>query len=329
MQALRFVTFACLMSVHPSQRIIGTLEGETSGALLIVIGALHGNEPAGVKALEMVFDALEHAKVEDPHFHFSGKLIGLVGNRQAYLIRQRFLQQDLNRCWTDTQLENARETDTTELSAEPLEVRELYDLISKELQQNKLDKTIILDLHTTSADGGLFSIPTDEGESLELARRLGAPAILGLQSSVEGTLLGFARKGGFAPELPEQNNPVCVAFESGQHNSQQAVFRAASAIVRCLRAVGNVSDSSLLDFMEAIALPVLSSVPPVVHFRYAHHIDTEDQFVMRPGYVNFQLITQGEHLADDIHGPVLAPESGLILMPLYQAKGSDGFFIVR
>jgi succinylglutamate desuccinylase len=50
---------------------------------------------------------------------------------------------------------------------------------------------------------------------------------------------------------------------------------------------------------------------------------------MRPGYVNFQPIQQGEHLANDTTGPVLAPEDGLILMPLYQPQGSDGFFVVQ
>ncbi|MBL7810017.1 MAG: succinylglutamate desuccinylase/aspartoacylase family protein [Saprospiraceae bacterium] len=317
------------MSVHPSKRIIGTIEGEVPGALLIVTGALHGNEPAGVKALEMVFDALERAKIEQPHFQFKGKMIGLVGNRQAFLVRQRFLDQDLNRCWTTEFLTQSSLIAREELQGELLEVRELFELISNELRQETLGKIVFLDLHTTSAEGGLFCIPTDEGESLSLAKHLGAPAILGLQSSVEGTLLGFAQQGGFTPQNPDSTLPVCIAFESGQHISQQAVFRAASSIVRCLRALGNLGEHDLLDFMESISLPVLSTVPPVVHFRYAHHIEKEDSFKMRPGYVNFQPIMVGEHLADDANGPVLAPESGLILMPLYQAKGSDGFFIVR
>ena len=174
-----FVTFAPLMSVHPSQRIIGSIEGDASGALLIVIGALHGNEPAGVLALEMVFEALENVRKENPSFVFRGKMIGLVGNRQGYLIRQRFLQKDLNRVWTKEYLELAQATPEHELKAEPLEVLELYNLISNELAQKDWEKIVLLDLHTTSAEGGLFSIPTDEAESLALARHLGAPAILG------------------------------------------------------------------------------------------------------------------------------------------------------
>jgi succinylglutamate desuccinylase len=63
--------------------------------------------------------------------------------------------------------------------------------------------------------------------------------------------------------------------------------------------------------------------------KYVHRIQAGDQFKMRPGYINFQRIQQQEHLADDITGPIYAPMNGLILMPLYQSKGSDGFFIVE
>ncbi|MCC7467041.1 MAG: succinylglutamate desuccinylase/aspartoacylase family protein [Saprospiraceae bacterium] len=315
------------MSVHPSQRIIGSIEGDAPGPLLIVIGAMHGNEPAGVQALEMVFEALETVRKEHPSFVFRGKLIGLVGNRQGFLIRQRFLQQDLNRVWTREYLDQAQATPEDELKGEPLEVLELYNVISNELSRRDWEEVVFLDLHTTSAEGGLFSIPTDEEKSLALARHLGAPAILGLFSSVGGTLLGFAEQGGFADA--GVNCPIGVAFESGQHESQQAIYRAAASVVRCLRAIGNLQSDDLPDFMEFITLPVLTSIPPVLRFCYAHPIKPEDAFRMRPGYVNFQPIQKGEHLADDVNGPILAPEDGLILMPLYQTKGADGFFIVR
>jgi succinylglutamate desuccinylase len=291
------------------------------------VGALHGNEPAGVKALELIFEHLETERRNNPDFHFRGKLIGLIGNAQAYVTRHRFIERDLNRMWTPEQIAEIMASKPELLSAEHLEVRQLMDCITYELQSFKTEKCIFLDLHTTSADGGIFSIPTDEEESLALAKQLGAPAIIGLQASVHGTMLGFALTGGFSSDsdLP----PVCVAFEAGQHDSQHSIARSAIALVRCLRATGCVEQHDLIDFAGKLTLPFLSYVPPVVHFRYAHHIEASDGFKMRPGYANFQPIQLGEHLADDVHGPVLSPEKGLILMPLYQAKGSDGFFIVQ
>ena len=50
---------------------------------------------------------------------------------------------------------------------------------------------------------------------------------------------------------------------------------------------------------------------------------------MRDGYQNFQPIQSGEEIADDRRGPVRVGEDARLLMPLYQAQGSDGFFVVR
>jgi succinylglutamate desuccinylase len=50
---------------------------------------------------------------------------------------------------------------------------------------------------------------------------------------------------------------------------------------------------------------------------------------MRPGYRNFQRVAKGEIVATDRRGPVRTREAGRILMPLYQVKGNDGFFLVR
>lgn len=320
--------YTCLpMFIHQKDRLIGRFEGDYPGPLVVVVGALHGNEPAGVQALQQVFAALEQERKRRPEFRFCGQLVGYVGHLQAFQQETRFLTQDLNRVWTPEFLAESQAFAKHTVQAEHREVLELWQAISAIRSGQAAEKTVLLDLHTTSADGGVFSIPTDEAESLELAKHLGAPAIVGLQASISGTMLGFAKSGGFAPVLPKST--LCVAFESGQHESQHSVGRAAMAVLRCLRAMGNLAPEGLADFGENFALPVLSSVPPVVRFRYAHPIEAGDGFKMRPGYVNFQPISQGEHLADDVHGPVLSPDNGLILMPLYQAKGSDGFFIVQ
>lgn len=316
---------------HQLNRIIGRVEGAVPGPLVIALGALHGNEPAGVKALELVFDAIQDAVRENAAFHFKGTLLGLIGNREAHLIRQRFVHQDLNRLWATEILDRIIAADEATLNEEELEALDLYHFLSDLCHSFSGTDIVILDLHTTSAEGGVFSIPVDEGDSLELARHLGAPAILGLQQNIQGTLLGFAASCGFGDKTTEHKNINirAVAFEAGQHEAESSVSRSAAAVIRCLRVMGNIAPNDLAEFYSTLSLPVLASVPPVVQFRYAHHIQSGDNFKMRPGYVNFQPVEKEEHLADDISGAILAPEKGLILMPLYQAKGSDGFFIVR
>jgi succinylglutamate desuccinylase len=67
----------------------------------------------------------------------------------------------------------------------------------------------------------------------------------------------------------------------------------------------------------------------IFEVRYRHAITEEDDFEMAPGFNNFDAIRAGETLATDKYGDVKAVESGLILMPLYQRLGEDGFFIGR
>ena len=42
-----------------------------------------------------------------------------------------------------------------------------------------------------------------------------------------------------------------------------------------------------------------------------------------------QRVREGEIIAQDRHGEIIAPMDGLIFMPLYQRSGNDGFFIVE
>ena len=52
-------------------------------------------------------------------------------------------------------------------------------------------------------------------------------------------------------------------------------------------------------------------------------------FRMEPGFANIERTAAGTLLARDDSGEIRAPFDGLVLMPLYQAQGSDGFFYGR
>lgn len=63
--------------------------------------------------------------------------------------------------------------------------------------------------------------------------------------------------------------------------------------------------------------------------RHRHAIVAEDHFKMVPGFRNFQAVRRGQVLARDRAGEIKACETGLILLPLYQPLGNDGFFLGR
>jgi succinylglutamate desuccinylase len=311
-----------------NERILGCYEGADRGALILIFGATHGNESAGVEAIREIFRLLEQEPAHNPSFRFAGKLLGIVGNKQARMLQKRFLNRDLNRMWTQTELHRVEQIPAGERRDEDRELAEILAIIHQELRAYQPEALVLLDLHTTSAQGGIFCIPTDDAPSLRLAKSLHAPVILGMLDGIEGTLLHFVAGNLFAlngfPKFA-----VGVAFESGQHDDPLSVNRAIAAIVHLLRAAGCIREEDVDTRHEAILSAYARDLPKVTRLRYVHHLREGDGFRMHPGYENFSKVAKGEHLADDVTGAVRAPEDGLLLMPLYQAQGSDGFFLVE
>lgn len=271
---------------------------------------------------------LEREASIHPDFLFRGTLVGLVGHLHAYREGKRYLLNDLNRHWTKTNLERIHHTPLHQLQAEDLEMAELLYRIQMSIRKHRPDTLVLIDLHTTSAEGGIFCIPMNEEESLALAKELYAPVVLGLHEGLEGTLLQAAANHVFhVGNWPHRI--MGVAFEAGQHADPLSTSRAVAAIVHGLRAAGCIRADDVESRHEEVLLSHTRHMPQVTRLRHVHHIQPGDEFVMRPGYINFQPVQQGEHLADDVHGPILSPCNGLILMPLYQKQGADGFFICQ
>src|SRR6266576_1158262 len=78
----------------PWRRTVGSYGGTQPGPLVVVVCGIHGNEPAGVRAAEAVFERLER---ERPAFR--GELVAIGGNLAALAENRRYLDQDLNRLW--------------------------------------------------------------------------------------------------------------------------------------------------------------------------------------------------------------------------------------
>jgi succinylglutamate desuccinylase len=318
------------MNVIPANatRVIDRYEGQLGGPLVIVLTAMHGNEPAGVEAVQDVFRLLSIEPLHNPDFCFQGKLVGMIGNLRAFKARQRYLTRDLNRLWLPEQVEDALEHDPAELSDEWLELVELTTAIRHEIEVYRPQRLVIIDIHTTSADGGIFTIPLEtDPDSLQLAQELYAPVVRGLLDGLQGTMMHFAAGNYFAINgYPE--NTACVAFEAGQHNDPLSVSRAIAAIVNGLRGAGCVRPQDVDSRHDIILKNYAADLPALTRIVHVHHIDPDEMFRMEPGYVNFQPVKAGEVLAKNNRGLVTAPCDGYILMPLYQPQGTDGFFIV-
>ncbi len=297
------------------ERVLGRIAGPTPGPSLICVASLHGNEPAGVLALEKVLPEVERRADE-----LRGEVIGLVGNIGALAARRRFLDRDLNRAWTPDRLDRLRARDEAAATREDTEQLALLRQIDAAISRAR-GPVVLLDLHTTSGRGGAFSTVADRLVNRRLALALPVPLILGLEEQLDGTLTDWFDSMGH----------VAIGFESGQHDEAESADRAEAAIWLALVTVGLLGrDSAPEALVGAQRLRnEFAHLPEVLEVRYRHPVTEEDRFSMGEGYENFQDIREGQVLAEDARGPVRAPQTGRILMPLYQEQGEDGFFVVR
>ncbi|HMR44582.1 MAG TPA: succinylglutamate desuccinylase/aspartoacylase family protein, partial [Saprospiraceae bacterium] len=143
-------------------RIIGKYEGTERGPLLVCFGGMHGNETAGVQALELIFKMLEMEPKVNPGFVFKGKMIGLLGNKKALERNMRFIEKDLNRQWEAPHIKSVLDTRHEDLPPEDRELKEILEIVHDEIEAYQPEKMIVLDLHTTSAFGGIFAIVNDD-----------------------------------------------------------------------------------------------------------------------------------------------------------------------
>lgn len=304
-------------------RIIGRYQGQKEGPLLIVIGAMHGNEPAGVEAIDLMVKMLQVEPITNPKFKYSGTFLGLIGNYKAFKANKRFLRRDMNRMFTQDIIAYIEDKPLEDLQDEEQEIKEFLAIINEEIRNTNAEKIILLDLHTTSSSGGIFSIATDNPESIRIAVELHAPVITGLLKGLVGTTLHHFTSENIGKDI------TSVTFESGQHNEPLAVNRAIAAITNCMRTIGSVNAEDVENRHDQILQEYSAELPKVVSLVERYGISPEDGFIMKKGYTNFQSIQKGEILAADKNGPISASASGRILMPLYQEQGEEGFFIVK
>jgi succinylglutamate desuccinylase len=303
------------------QRIIGQFTGDATGPSLICIGGMHGNEPAGIAAIEEVLRLLETEKRDNPGFIYQGSFLGIRGNLEALRQKKRFIDRDLNRMLSIEEINQIKGQPPALLLQEEKECLELLDLIASSIQEYQPPLTLILDLHTTTASGGIFSIAAEDEMSLTLAKGLHIPVILGIASGLKGTTIDYFNR-------PEEQR-YCVVLEAGQHDDPQSVDRTVSAIINCMRALHSVDPKHVDHRHDGLLMRLGENLPKVTRLIYHYKIQPEERFIMKEGYQNFDIIKRGDQLATNQYGPVLSTHDGLILMPKYQLLGDDGFFIVE
>jgi succinylglutamate desuccinylase len=318
------------------KRRVGRYAGDRPGPTLLCLAGLHGNEPAGVQALERVLRALDRDRPE-----IRGDLVGLAGNLAALERGRRFIDEDLNRVWQRARVEAILASEGAEqdlkLSRESghhpgaellglagsSEYREQRDLLLslRQALDDARGTVFVLDLHTTSAESAPFATLGDTRANREFALKLPLPIVLGLEEQIDGAML----------EHLDQVGLVGIGIEGGAHEAGQSVDAHEDSLWLALAALGMLEPKAIPDLEGHRARLAHGSrgLPQVLEVRYRHEIRPGDGFQMLPGFRNFEPVEEGQVIGSANSGLVRVPETGRIFLPLYQEQGDDGFFIVH
>ncbi|MCB0791650.1 MAG: succinylglutamate desuccinylase/aspartoacylase family protein [Flavobacteriales bacterium] len=289
------------------ERVLGRVG--TGDPCVVFFGGVHGNEPAGVRALQQVFSEL---KAEDVR---KGSAIALIGNIGAYEQHVRMRHTDLNRVWSGSRPERDLEHGPlrTELGDEAEEFHALNRMIQDLLKTHR--ELYFIDLHTTSAPTAPFVTMSDTLVNRDFVRGSGLPVILGIEEYLHGPLLSWLMERGH----------VALAFESGQHDDPASLDLHARFVRMTLDRVGVIRGNQ-----DRYAIHVSDPLKDAVFdVRLREPLMPGDDFRMHPGYRNFDPVSKGTEVAVRNGVPVQVALTGNIFMPLYQRQGSEGFFLIR
>ena len=291
-------------------RYIGKIDNGAKGPTVVIFAGIHGNETAGVFALQEVFKTIKSSDIK-------GAVYGITGNIKALKERQRFLDVDLNRIWTEKQL--AELTSNDQLNHEQTEQQELFEILKTILETHE-PPFYFLDLHTTSSRSLPFITINDALINRKFSQQFPVPIVLGIEEYLNGPLLSYINTLGY----------VSLGFESGQHDDKSAISNAV-AFVRLALHYSNAlrqTQEELQPFYRKLKRYAHNLIA-TFEITYLHAIENGEVFKMRPDFESFQKIMKHTLIAESDGEQIRSEYNARIFMPLYQEKGREGFFIIR
>ncbi|MDZ7721183.1 MAG: succinylglutamate desuccinylase/aspartoacylase family protein [Balneolaceae bacterium] len=299
-------------------RIRWSKTGNQEGAVIVFFVGIHGNEPAGIDAVDRVAEKFTAGSNE-----IQGSVYAITGNIEAVKLGVRFLDTDLNRLWE--RFNTNQDFSFRKAENRPVEYRESLEI--KKAVDHIIDKHagtasefIFIDLHTTSSQSCAFILLNDTLANRNLARKFPVPQILGIEENIKGTLLSYINNLGFK----------AIGFEAGAHEAIISVKRCEAFIWLVLHRQG-FYELTKEEVRQKEEILRNSNGVPDTYYEVIHHKIVEDsrKFDMISGFENFNFVEKNTPLAYENDQLIKAPVSGRIFMPLYQKEGRDGFLIVR
>ncbi len=300
----------------PVSRLLIEYPGNSNEPTLVIFAGIHGNEPSGLTALINV-----RHKLTEQSIALKGGFYGIAGNLEAIAVEKRYRDEDLNRIFLSERIQKVQ-NNQDELNSEEEELKQILHITDK-INQQTTDEVYFVDCHTTSSESIPY-ISLNEGyrDSYLFAKGIAATSIIGVEREIKGCL----------PEWFNREGWHGFTFEAGQHSAPSSVESQEAIIWQGLFHAGCLYADEHAELFDESQQTLYAN--GANHYTFysvisSYRIQPDEEFVMKPGYENFQKIRLGEVLATSNGQPVMSPANAHILMPLYQKQGSFGYFVAE
>jgi uncharacterized protein len=266
-----------------------TFAGLEPGPKFLVLGAVHGNEKCGTKAIFRIIEDIEsgHLPIVKGQVTFVP-----IANPRAYELDRRYAERNLNRYLV------------------PMKNPDCYEArLGNILCPMLAACDVLLDVHSYTVGGPAFA-SVDKAKDDEKA----FAAMLGAQSLICGWEAAYAATGRHAgahsdesigtTEYARRHGAMAALIECGQHHDPEAPEIAYRAIRNALGTLEMTAETKL----------ERRKVPRLVIITHVYYRDGAGD-LSRP-WKNMEPVIKGETLAMDAKNiPILAPDNGFIIMP--------------
>lgn len=277
--------------------------GQASTFRIQICGIIHGNEVGSLPALIDLMHSLESGSVS-----FPGIISIVLGNPEAALLNQRFVDADLNRLFLHPQ-------PTTHVDThEARRARSLMPILSQ--------CDILLDLHQTmlASHQSFFICPRSE-ITIAWANVLG-----GTQSYIDSTPTTTAPTYQCSDDFIWHQNKPALTLELGEAGFHQPAEDVSKTVIANLLSTAQTLIEQRIEHDREKTLAWLNRVPhQLMEYRTIHREPYHSSsHTLRNGIINFHPVSKGEF----VHAPeaptIVIPEDGFILFPKYPRRDDSG-----
>jgi succinylglutamate desuccinylase len=282
---------------HPSYPWMYRYVGGKHETHIILSTLIHGNETGPLPAFLWAIEALENGTLQ-----YGGTITCVLGNPEAALQDQRFLESDLNRMFLDTPL-------NTHESRRAIILRNIFD-----------EADIFIDFHQTILPSTKpFYICPWTDVSAQWARALALT-----DAGIDATPPTGPATTRCADDYVSLRGKPAITIELGEkgfHTEAETI--AQKAIQRAIL----LAD----DLAQGGSLSTLAKIQPEITLYQTLHREPylSDTLLLRPGLINFLPLHKGELLSAPKTPEIRAAIDGCILFPKYPAFNKRGLPLAR